>query len=92
MSINPFRDNASLGRFELAADGGVAFADYRRAGQSLIIDHVETPMALRGTGVAARLMEAVAQQARRENLKLVPICSYAVAWLQRHPEHADLLG
>lgn len=85
------RDNQALGRFELDVDGHVAFADYRRGGGALAIDHVETPMALRGGGVAARVMQGVAAQARREGLKVKPICSYAVAWFRRHPEEQDLL-
>ena len=86
------RDNTALSRLELDVEGHIAFADYRRAGGSLVIDHVETPAALRGGGVAARVMQGVADQARREGLKVTPICSYAVAWFQRHPEARDLLS
>jgi predicted GNAT family acetyltransferase len=86
------RDNRAAGRFELDVEGHVAFADYRRQGGRLVIDHVETPIALRGGGVASKVMQGVADQARREGAKVVPICSYAVAWFQRHPEAADLLG
>jgi hypothetical protein len=35
-------------------------------------------------------MQALAEHARAENLKLAPRCSYAVAWLKRHPEFDDL--
>jgi predicted GNAT family acetyltransferase len=85
------RDNVAKGRFELDEGGSVVFADYRRAGPSLIIDHVETPPALRGAGAAGRLMEAIASRARGDGVKIVPLCSYAAAWLARRPEHADLL-
>ncbi len=85
------RDNKALSRFELDVDGHIAFADYRRADGRLAIDHVETPAALRGGGVAAKVMQGVAVQARQEGLKVTPICSYAVAWFQRHPDEQDLL-
>ena len=86
------RDNTALSRLELDVEGHTAFADYRRAGGRLLIDHVETPLALRGGGVAARVMQGVAEQARQEGLKVTPICSYAVAWFKRHPEASDLLA
>jgi predicted GNAT family acetyltransferase len=66
------------------------FADYRRAPERLIIDHVEAPESLRGTGAAGRLMEAIASLARGEGLALTPLCGYAAAWLKRHPDYADL--
>ena len=82
-------DNAGRHRFELAEAGAVAFADYRREGDRLVIPHVEAPDALRGTGAAGRLMEGVVEHARAEGRKIVPICTYAAAWLKRHPEHGD---
>ena len=87
-----FRDLPALGRFELDVQGHTAFADYRREGGALIIDHVETPEALRGGGVAGQVMRGVVDHARREGLKVTPICSYAVVWFQRHPDERDLLA
>ena len=36
-------------------------------------------------------MAAAARRFRQRELKVVPVCSYAVAWFQDHPEEADLL-
>ena len=84
-------NNPSHSRYELAEEGVTAFANYRREGDVLTIPYVESPPELRGKGTAGRLMEGVAAHARAENLKIVPICGYAVSWFQRHPEHKDLL-
>jgi uncharacterized protein len=78
-------DDGANGRLEMTEQGAVVFAEYRLDGQRLIIDHVETPEALRGAGAAGRLMAAIADKARGEHLSIVPICSYAAAWLERHP-------
>ena len=86
------RDNAAESRFELATDGLTSWADYRRADGLLFIDHVEAPAPLRGTGAAARLMEGVAEAARAEGMKIVPICGYAAAWLRRHRQYSDLVA
>ena len=85
-------DNAAAHRFELAEAGDVAFADYRREPGRLVIFHVEAPPALRGTGAAGRLMDGVLAAARAEGLRVVPLCSYAAAYIRRHREHQDLLG
>jgi predicted GNAT family acetyltransferase len=82
------KDNPQASRFEMVEAGQVVFADYRRDGRRLYIDHVEAPTALRGTGAAGRFMEGLVAEARREGATLVPICSYAVSWLRRHPEQA----
>ena len=86
-----FIDNTDESRFELHVDGHLAVADYRRRDGVLTLPHVEADMALRGTGAAGRLMEQVVAAARAEGSKIRPLCSYAVAWLRRHPETADLL-
>lgn len=86
------QDNAAFSRFELVEDGHKVIGDYRRAGGVLIIDHVEAPDALRGTGAAGRFMEGVVAAARAAGEKINPACTYAAAWLKRHPEHADLIA
>lgn len=85
-------DNAALHRFEAVENDLVVFADYRQHDGRYALTHVEADPALRGTGAAARLMQAIVDHARAENLKLVPRCSYAVAWFRRHPEAMDVAG
>jgi hypothetical protein len=86
--MSEVKDNRQESRFEMVEDGQVVFADYRRDGRRIFIDHVEAPIPLRGSGAAGRFMEALVAEARREGATLVPVCSYAVAWLRRHPEAA----
>ena len=86
------RDNAAQSRFEIEENGAVAFATYRRTGDTLMIPHVEAPPELRGKGTAGRLMEGIAVLARERSLKIAPKCPYAVAWFRRHPETGDLLA
>ncbi len=84
------KDNRELQRLELPVDGQMVFANYRRQPGRLMITHVETPEALRGGGLAAQLMQGVMQSARAEGVKVLPLCSYARAYLQRHPEYRDV--
>ena len=88
--MSELRDDGA--RYELDEDGLTSWADYRRSGDRLFIDHVESPVALRGTGAAGRLMAALAADARSKDLKLTPICGYAAAWLRRSHEFRDLVS
>ena len=80
------RDNPETNRYELDVGGQVVFAIYRRDGSTLYIRHVEAPPSLRGTGAAGRLMEGIMEIARAERLNIVPLCSYAAAWMRRHAQ------
>ncbi len=90
--MSELRNNATASRYEMDEAGETLFADYRCVGGQLVIDHVEAPAALRGTGAAGRFMEALALQARREGVKIIPLCAYAMAWLKRNQQYADLTG
>jgi hypothetical protein len=83
-------DNEALHRFEAVENDLTVFANYRMHDGRYVLTHVEADPALRGTGAAARLMQGIVDHARARNLKLIPRCSYAVAWFRRHPESRDV--
>lgn len=78
-----FLNNEEKHRFELHVGDSFAFANYRIEGGSLFIDKVEAPSELRGTGAASTLMQCIVEAAKKSGLTVVPICPYAVKWLQR---------
>lgn len=84
-------DNEAASRFELVEHGETAFANYRLREGVITIPYVESPVALRGKGTAGRLLEGVVAHARAHNMKIIPICGYAVSWFRRHPDVADVL-
>ncbi|HEY0331439.1 MAG TPA: GNAT family N-acetyltransferase [Rhodopseudomonas sp.] len=86
------RDNKPCQRFELDAQGSLAFASYRRAADKVIITHTETPAALRGRGIASRLVKGALELIRAEGLKVVAGCGFVADYLDAHPEYADLKG
>lgn len=86
------RNNQQLSRFELTIDGHITFANYRLDGKTLNIDYVFAPEELRGTGAAGKLMDEISQMAKKEGMKIIPICGYAAVWLKKHKEYHDLLG
>jgi len=88
--MSELRDTGA--RYEMDEQGLTSWADYRLAGERLYIDHVESPIPLRGTGAAGRLMAALAADAQAKSLRITPICGYAAAWLKRSHEYRHLVG
>ncbi len=58
---------------------------------SITIDHTQVPDAYRGQGVGLLLLKKAVDDARRNGCMIIPICSYAAAQFQRHPEWNDVL-
>jgi predicted GNAT family acetyltransferase len=88
---NDVRDNTQRHRFELDADGHVAFSYYQRDGATLTVMHTEVPKELNGKGIGSRLVRGVLEIARAQALKVVPRCPFVAAYIDKHPEYADLL-
>jgi uncharacterized protein len=86
----PVEHNETALRFEVALGDELAILNYHVHGRALVITHTEVPRAWEGRGIAASLTLAACEYARATGLSIVPVCSYAVAYLQRHPEYKDL--
>jgi predicted GNAT family acetyltransferase len=85
-------DGPSKGRYRLVIDGVEAEMTYSRAGQGLIIiDHTDVPAALRGRKVGERLVRQAVEDARRDGIAIIPLCLFAKAQIDRHPEWQDVL-
>ena len=85
------RDNSERLRFELGADGHVAFSNYKRDGSTMTIMHTEVPAALNGRSIGSALVRGMLDIARAQGLKVVPLCPFVKAYIGKHPEYADLL-
>jgi predicted GNAT family acetyltransferase len=85
-------DGASKGRYRIVVDGVEAEMTYSRAGEGLIIiDHTEVPATLRGRKVGERLVRQAVEDARRDGIAIMPLCPFAKAQIDRHPEWQDVL-
>jgi predicted GNAT family acetyltransferase len=86
-------DTATGGRF-LARIKGFPEAEmtFSKAGEHiLIIDHTGVPSELGGKGVGKALVEFMVNDVRQRKLKIIPLCPFTKATLQKHPEWQDVL-
>ena len=84
------RDNTERHRFELETEGHIAFSNYKRADGVLTILHTEVPKQLEGRGIGSALIRGVLDSAREQGLKVITVCPFAKAYVDRHPEYVDL--
>jgi predicted GNAT family acetyltransferase len=83
--------NPAASRFEATVDGHLCVCQYRMYGKLMMLVHTGVPSALRGRGIAAALVRAALDHARARGFKVRADCSYAAAYIERHPESQDLL-
>jgi predicted GNAT family acetyltransferase len=89
---NSVRDNPASHRFELDAEGQIAYSEYRRANSVVTIMHTEAPKELNGKGIGSALVRGVLGLIRAEGAKVRPICPFVKGYIEKHPEFADLLA
>ena len=78
--------------FATEVDGSSAHLDYTLDGRVMTITHTRVPPAIGGRGVAAELMKAALILASQRKWSVNPICSYAVAYMKKHPDGANHPG
>ena len=76
--------------FEVWIDGKLSKLDYIQDAKNFVITHVGVYPEHRGQGVAAKIVDAAMQYARENALRVVPMCSYAAAYIRRNPKYVEL--
>ena len=86
------RDNPERHRFEIdLGDGTFAIAEYTLRPGKIMFTHTEVPEAHEGKGIGKTLIRFALDAARDRGLKVIPICPFFAAYMQKHGEVQDLL-
>lgn len=67
-------------------EGSDAHLDYALSGGVMTITHIWVPPHIGGRGIAAGLMAAALDAAHAAGWSVNPACSYAAAYMAKHPE------
>ncbi|WKS96004.1 GNAT family N-acetyltransferase [Riemerella columbina] len=86
-------NNEKNGQFEIFFDGHPAgLMTYTWAGaDKFIIDHTEISEAYNGKGFGKELVLQAVDFARKEGVKIIPLCPFAKATFQKTEEIRDVL-
>jgi predicted GNAT family acetyltransferase len=84
-------NNRSKHRYELAVNGHIAATYYTLADGVITFVHTEVPPELGGKGIGSQLIKGALDQVRSEGLKVIAQCPFVKAYIDKHPDYADLL-
>lgn len=73
--------------FSITIDGFTGYVSYQIEDGLLNIIHTVVPSQIEGKGIASQLVKVAYDYALNNHLKPFATCSYAIRWLQRHPEY-----
>jgi uncharacterized protein len=86
-------DGPTGGRYVVRLPGKPeAEMTFSKAGSHIIIvDHTLVPKEMGGMGVGKALVQHMVEDVRARGLKVVPLCPFTRAMLEKHPEWQDVL-
>lgn len=70
------------------AEGELTFT--HRGPDLISADHTGVPDELRGTGLAAAMVDHLVADARARGFRIIPICPYVRARYEKHPEWCEV--
>lgn len=75
-----------------AYDDGACIGEitYKESADSWQADHTYVKDEYRGRSIAERLLDGLADQARAQNKKIVPICPYVVLKFEKNSKYDDV--
>jgi len=91
MTHPDIQHDPAVRRFFAQVDGHEGALEYRQEGGRMDIVRTTVPEAIGGRGIGAQLVKAALDFAGANKLRVKPTCSYAAAYIRRHPEYADLV-
>ncbi|MGC2697084.1 MAG: GNAT family N-acetyltransferase [Candidatus Angelobacter sp.] len=89
MGSNSVTHNETQGQFEIKLENEISVLQYHRVGDQMRLIHTEVPPSLRRRGLGNQLVHAALDYAHFHQLKVVPICPFVKAYMQKHPEAAS---
>jgi predicted GNAT family acetyltransferase len=86
-------ESHNRGRFFISTELLLAEMTYSRSSDTLVIvDHTFVDPSQRGQGLGQILMVELIAWARASHTRIMPLCPFAKAQFDKHPEYGDVLA
>lgn len=85
-------DNPERRRFEVR-DGRkvLGWSSYDETAELIVFNHTEVNPRWEGRGIGSVLVRTTLDHVRDQGLRVLPLCPFVRAWIDRHPEYGDLV-
>jgi predicted GNAT family acetyltransferase len=83
-------NNSAREQFELPTQNGPAVLRYKARDGTLDLQHTLVPKAQERRGYGTALVKAALDHARTSGTKVIPTCPFVKAYMDEHPEYADV--
>jgi predicted GNAT family acetyltransferase len=85
--------NTDEHRYEIHVDGVLAgWTEANDRGDEVVFPHTRVLDGFEGRGLASVLVKKALDDVRERGKKVVPTCPYVAAFIDKHPQYADLLA
>lgn len=84
--------NIDQKNFSVTVQAHPCVLEYELDGTTMTVTHTRVPQAVGGKGIAGALTRVALDSARQNGWRVIPQCSYAAVYIERHPEYADLVA
>src|SRR5688572_2408899 len=88
----PLVVNSDKKQFEMVVDGVTARIEFLLWDEKMALTHTEVPLELEGRGVATAIIEKTLGYMEENRLKLIPLCPFVIAYLEKNPEWKRILN
>jgi len=88
-----FHDDTSRRRYQLLlGDDEVGYIEYDPVGErSILVKHTEVLPGHEGKGYGSTLVRSALDHIRGQGRTVIPICTYALNFVRKHPEYHEVV-
>lgn len=84
-------NNKEKKQYEFQVEGHTPRIEYIRVKDEIYLTHTEVPVQLEGRGIGSAIIGAALKDIESQDLRLIPLCPFVVAYLSKHPEWKKLV-
>lgn len=84
--------NEAESQFEFRIGDQIALLEFAIEGPKIYLTHTEVSKTLQGKGIASELVRESLKYIKKQNLTVMPLCSFVAKYIDNHPEWHSLLS
>ena len=84
--------NEAESQFEFQIENQTALIEFAIDSNKIYLTHTEVPESFQGSGIGSELVKQALRHIKKQNLTVMPLCSFVAHYIDNHPEWHSLLS